>query len=300
MSITLLKKGSIVGFLGGLLTTGYIFTAPAAFAEGETEGITLSPVSKHYELDAGGAMTDTIKIINDGQTSYDFIVYARPYTILNSDYNNPNYADAASTKVNADVYKWVTFDQERYHLNPGQSVDVGYKIKVSDNAAPGGHYGVLFAETQSATGQMIGRNKRVGSVIYATIKGDYKTGAEVAKPGASLFQINPPLNAHTSVTNTGNASFIASTTFKVFDIFGGQKYSSQVDQDVMPESTRATVIEWERSPAFGLFKVSIATKALDKQASAETYVFMAPFWFYGIVAILVVGGIMYAVARRRR
>lgn len=299
MNMPRFYKGILVGLLGGLLSTGIIASTPV-FAEGETEGITLSPVSQHYELDAGATLKDSMKIINDGKTSYDFIVYARPYTIINSDYANPNYGDAATAKTNADVYKWVQFDQEKYHLDPGQSVDVGYTLNVSGSAAPGGHYGVLFAETQSPAGQTIGRNKRVGSVIYATVKGEYTKGAEVAKPSASLFQINPPLTANASVKNTGNASFIATTTFKVLDIFGGVKYSTQIDYDVMPESTRASILEWKESPGFGLYKVQLTTKALDKEASAESYVFMAPFWFYGIVAILAVGGIMYAVARRKR
>lgn len=296
---SLLIKGGIVGLIGGLLSTACILAAPV-FAQGETEGTTLSPVSKHYDFDAGSSTKDTFKIINDGKMGYDFIVYARPYAIINSDYDRPNYADAASRTANADAYKWAQFDQERYHLEPGQSVDVSYTLKVPMGAGPGGHYGVLFAETQSGTGQMIGRNKRVGLVIYATVKGEYKTGVEMAKPGASTFQINPPLTANMSVTNVGNASFINSVMFNVYDIFGSKKYSSQGDYDVMPESTRAITLEWKGSPAFGLFKVRVDAKALDKAVSSEMFVFIAPFWFYGLVAILVIGGAMYVVARRKR
>lgn len=299
MVMRLLARASVVASLGAILFSGYILTTPVK-AAGETESITLSPVSKHYEFDAGAATKDTFKIINDGKMGYDFIVYARPYTIINSNYDEPNYGDEANKKANADAYKWVTFDQERYHLEPGESVDVSYSLSVPQNAAPGGHYGVMFAETQSATGEMIGRNKRVGSVVYATVNGDYTTGADIARPGANPFQIYPPLTGTVSVKNTGNASFVTNVTFNVFDVFGNKKYSFQGDYDIMPESTRAIKLEWQESPSFGLYKVQINAKALEKNVSTETYVLMAPFWFYGIVAILVVGGIMYAVARRKR
>lgn len=291
-----------MGLLGGLLATVSIVASPAAFAVSadETESITMSPVSKHYELDAGLTTKDAIKIVNTGKKGYDFIVYARPYTIVNSDYDNPNYSDEANKKANADAYKWVEFDKEKYHLEPGETIEVNYSLKVPADEAPGGHYGVLFAETQSATGEMIGRNKRVGSVVYATVKGDYKTGVEISKPSANLIQINPPLTANVSVKNIGNAGFITTVAYSVYDVFGGKKYSQQGEYDVIPDSTRAITQEWKESPNFGLFKVQLTAKALDKQASMESYVFMAPFWFYGVIAILIVGGIMYAVARRKR
>lgn len=298
MMISLIKKGSIVGLLGGLLATVGIMAAPV-YAAG-TESITLSPVSQHYDFDAGSEKIDSLKIINNGDTAYDFIVYARPYTIVNSDYLNPNYGDEANKKANADVYKWVEFDKDKYHIEPGQTIEVQYRLKVPDNAAPGGHYGVLFAETQTEPGQMIGRNKRVGSVLYATVKGEYTTGAEISKPSAGFFQINPPMTANVSVKNTGNASFITETNFRVLDIFGGEKFVREVEYDVLPDTTRAIDLVWDKSPSFGLFKVKVAASALDKTASTESYVFMAPFWFYGFVAILVIGGVMYAVARRKR
>lgn len=299
MTISLITKGSIVGLLGGLLATVAIMATPT-FAASGTESITLSPVSKKYDFDAGTVKSDTLKIINNGDTAYDFIVYARPYTIVNSDYNNPNYGDEATKKVNADVYKWVKFEQDKYHIEPGQTLEVGFSLNVPADAAPGGHYGVLFAETQTESGEMIGRNKRVGAVLYTTVNGSYITGAEISKPSASLFQINPPIVANVSVKNTGNASFVTKSDFKVLDIFGGEKYAKEVEYNVIPDSTRAISLAWDKSPAFGLFKVKVTTSALDKTASTESYVFMAPFWFYGFVAILVVGGIMYALARRKR
>lgn len=298
MMISLIKKGSIVGLLGGLLATIGFMAAPV-YAAG-VESITLSPVSQHYDFDAGTEKIDSLKIINNGDTAYDFIVYARPYTIVNSDYLNPNYGDEANKKANADVYKWVEFDKDKYHIEPGQTIEVQYRLNVPANATPGGHYGVLFAETQAEPGEMIGRNKRVGSVLYSTVKGEYIQGAEVSKPSANFFQINPPMTANVSIKNTGNASFIAKTDYRVFDIFGGEKYLKEVEYDVMPDSTRAVNLAWEQSPSFGLFKVRVNTTALDKSATTESFVFMAPFWFYGFIAILVVGGIMYAVARRKR
>lgn len=295
-----MKTLVVAGLIASLLFPAIAPATSVWAADISTESITLTPVTKHYELDAGTSARDSFKVINSGQSSYDFIVYARPYTIVDSDYERPDYGDKANNVLNADAYRWAEFDQANYHIEPGQEVEVSYSLKVPTGATPGGHYGVLFAEVQSGAGGMIGRNKRVGTVVYATVKGEYKTGAELSQPGASFFQIYPPLTAHTAVKNTGNASFVATTTFKVSDIFGGEKYVTQLEQDVISETTRATELAWKDSPSFGLFKVAVNTKALDKQVSYESYVLMAPFWVFGLVAILVVGGVMYAVARRKR
>ncbi len=292
----------MAGLLGGLLITSGLLSSPAnAAIDPTTESITLSPVSKRYSIDAGSSLTDSFKIINDGAIGYDFIVYARPYAIINSDYVNPNYGDAASKVVNADAYKWVQFEKGSYHLDPGQSVDVPYTVRIPVGASPGGHYGVLFAETQAANndGAAIARNKRVGEVLYTTVNGTYTKGAEVPSASTPFVQLSPPLTSNTSVKNTGNTDFLATVSFKVSDIFGNQKYFEQKDYPVLPDSTRAITMQWTSSPQFGLFQTEVRTKALDKDVYTKSYVLMAPFWFYGVVAVMVVGGVIYALARRR-
>lgn len=295
-------RGVTAGLLGGLLITSGLLSSPAyAVVDPTTESITLSPVSKRYSADAGSSLSDSFKIINDGAIAYTFIVYARPYAIINSDYLNPNYGDAASRVVNADAYKWVQFARSSYYLEPGQSVDVPYTVRVPAGATPGGHYGVLFAETQGAAGDgaAIARNKRVGEVLYATVNGAYSKGVEVAQASTSFIQLLPPMTASTSVKNTGNSDFLATVSFKVSDIFGNQKYFEQKDYPVLPDSTRAITMQWAESPRFGLFQTEVRTKALDKDIYTKSYVLMAPFWFYGIVALMAVGGVIYALTRRR-
>lgn len=296
-----LKNSLIVtGLVGGLLLSCGLAGTVSAAADDSTESITLTPVSKHYTLDAGSTTNDTLTIINSGSKGYDFIVYARPYAIIDSNYQDPNYGDKANSVANADAYKWAAFKQSTYHLNPGQSVDVPYTLNVPANAAPGGHYGVIFAETQAnANGANIARNKRVGMVLYATVKGAYKTGASIEGPTIPFFQIEPPLSAGASVQNTGNAGLVTTVSYRVMDIFGNQKYAEQKDYDVLPDTTRAINLRWTTAPSFGLFKAEVHVSALGQVSDKTGYVFMAPFWFYGIVAIIVVGGIMYAMARRR-
>ena len=64
-------------------------------------------------------------------------------------YQNSSYeGDFDSKSSTSDAYQWVTFEKTEYHLEPGQRVEVPYRVSVPNDAASGGHYGVIFAETQ--------------------------------------------------------------------------------------------------------------------------------------------------------
>ncbi|MEB0161191.1 hypothetical protein, partial [Pseudomonas sp. AH2 (2023)] len=79
-------------------------------------------------------------------------------------------------------------------LNPGENVEVPYTISVPADATPGGHYSVIFAETQVAedTGQ-IARKKRVGAIVYATVDGDYIMSGRQISGSIDWLQLGGPV-----------------------------------------------------------------------------------------------------------
>lgn len=265
------------------------------------ESITLSPVNKRYQLDAGATKQDQMTIINDGKIGYDFIVYARPYGVTGETYN-PTFT---TTSSNADAYKWVQFEKSTYHLEPNQTVVVNFTVRVPANAAPGGHYGVLFAETQpSATpdATSVARKKRVGSILYATVKGTYQMGGESLGHSLSFLQFRTPdstLKASSTIKNTGNADFIDAITFRVKDVFGNVKYEQAKESPVLPGTTRVIPLEWTNAPWFGLYNVEINSSFLDKQTKHSGYVLLTPPWLLGVFAVVIIGAVIY-VARRRK
>ena len=275
---------------------------PVASAQAaDRESITMSPTGKKYKIDAGGVIDDKLTIINDGTTAYDFLVYARPYSIANNDYTSPNFT---SSVKNADLYGWVQFPQTKFHLAAGASIEVKYTIHVPAGVAPGGHYGVLFAETQPVAGESSGnaviRKKRVGSIMYATVNGTYRNSGEPQGSSITFWQVQPPLVASVTAHNSGNTDFSDSVRMTVKDLFGGVKYDVTKEYQVLPETSRTIPVVWDKSPWFGLYKVTIEQKLLDKSAAAEGYVLMMPRYVpIAVIAVLAIGG-AYAWIRRRK
>lgn len=274
-------------------------TGVASAQGADAESITLSPVSQRYSLNAGESKTDVLTVINDGKTAYDFIVYARPYSVNNDKYE-PNFT---KTPTNADVYGWVQFPETKYHLEPGKSVKINYTMTVPAQAAPGGHYGVIFVETQpatTATANSVIRKKRVGSIIYATVNGQYKNEGEALAAEIPFWQVQPPLHSSVSVKNTGNADFMTETKMAVKDILGNVKYETTKEYPVLPQTTRNISMDWTGASWFGLYKVDLAQKVLGKTTASSGYVLMMPRYLpIALLVVILIGGI-YAWYRHKK
>lgn len=295
----------ITGFITTLLFVGAV-TATVAAAEETTNGresVTLSPASQRYQLESGEVKRSSLTVVNDGEVGYDFIVYARPYSMPagTSTYDTPNF-DA--TPANADVYKWVQFDKTSYRLGPGESRKVDYTLRVPNNAAPGGHYGVLFVETQPTSGQegtSVARKKKLGSIIYATVAGDIQLQGSIKAVELPFWQSRPPLAVTADVENGGNTDFVHQTRFKVSDLFGNVKLDQTSEHVVLPDTTRSINLGWQEAPWFGFFKVELAQSHLDKEPEVTRgYVLLAPRWLVLVVAISVIAGAVYVLLQRRR
>ncbi len=278
---------------------GFLGISPATAAEPLAESITLSPVSRDYKVDAGKEIEDELTIINDGKTAYDFIVYSRPYSVQSERYD----PDFTKVKSNTDVYQWVRLPQAKYHIEPNQTIKVPYTIIVPSSAAPGGHYGVIFAETQpmaETSGNSVVRKKRVGAIIYANVNGSFINKGEFLGVNLPFWQVQPPMSAELRVKNTGNSDFKDSIRYVVKDIFGNVKYDTVKMYPVLPQTTRRVELAWDKSPWFGLFRVEVSQKFLDKELTKTGYVLMMPrFLPVALLVLLLIGG-GYALYHRKK
>jgi hypothetical protein len=290
-----------LGLLAGLVAVSSVQPAFAAEqpAAPKTESILLSPSVKRYDFDAGTSRRDSFDILNDGQTAFTFVVYARPYTVKNETYE-PDFINGAE---NSDAYKWVQFDQPSYSIEPGQTVKVNYTVRVPSGAAPGGHYGILFAETQpssTTTGTSIIRKKRVGAIVYAQVKGAVRTSGKLESTDVPFFQFLAPLKARSTVSNAGNTDFAVKSAVEVRDVFGSLKYGNSKEVSILPSKPREINNDWQNPAWVGLYKVEQTNQFLDTSKTSSGYVLLVPLWVYLVLALLISGRMLYAVLLRRR
>lgn len=277
-----------------LISTSAVGAVESTAAE---ERITMSPSTTSLKVDAGQTISSTMKVVNDGDVAYGFSVYARPYGVINEQYE-PNFA---SQNANASIYKWVQFDQTKYQIEPGQSVEVKYTIRVPADATPGGHYGVLFAETdeKGVEGTGVARKKRVGNLLYVTVNGTYETAGAFKEFVLPFWQTSAPLVSSVRIENTGNVDFRAKVSTVAKDLFGQTKYSYTGDPIALPDTTRLMEMKWEKAPNFGFFKIDQSVEFLGQVHKNTGYVLIAPRWAPVILIVIISAGAAYAVLQRR-
>jgi len=287
--------------MAAVLMSGAVFTLTAHTYAADTasarEEITASPVTQKFVLDAGSTQTGQFKVVNTGDIAFDFTVYAKPYSVQGQNYS-PNYTDESAAR--ADAYKWVSFDITKGTLNPGDSQDITYTIDVPKGASIGGHYGVLFAETQpkQAEGNQVARKKRVGTILRVNVNGNINEKGSVLRSSIPGFQFSPPLQASLDVKNDGNVDFNVDSNIEVHDVFGNLKYKDKKSNIVYPDTTRHIEQNWQSAAWLGLYKVDLHASYLGNDFKVSHYVLMIPRWLIALVFMLLVGGAYAAYIRR--
>ena len=291
------KQSSLVLGLGiALVLIGGMVGAAKAYAADPLEEITISPTDKHYELNPGETVSDSFTILNSGQSEYDFITYGSPYSVNDGNYN-------AVYDINAprsDAFRWVQMDTTQWHATVRQTITVPFTIRVPANATPGGHYGVLFAETKPADDASgIVRKKRIGMILYVKVKGDVVNRGAVKDISTNWFYSHAPITATVSVEDSGNTDFIAKTKMTVTDLFGNVKYVMPQEYNILPGTHRDIPINYETPPWFGLFKVKVEATAIDGGMVHESYVLVAPYWLILVLGIALILGAIDVVRRKK-
>jgi hypothetical protein len=294
-----LRKLLLVGLvvIAGVSVASSLPALAADGSAGASDSIALTPATQKIAIKAGATVTSTFTVINDGETKYDFIVYGRPYSIKNELYE----AQFEKTSANTDLYQWVNFEKVSYSLAPGERVDIPYSMQVPATAAPGGHYGVLFAETQpdSTETSSVLRKKRVGSIVLANVEGKITNKGGLIGSEAKFWQPTAPLTAVNRIENTGNTDFQAIVATNVEDMFGSIKYGERKEYVVYPSTVRRVTSSWDNSPWFGLFKVKQTITVLGKSTNTSHLVLMTPRWLVLLfIALIVFGAGYYALQRR--
>ena len=182
-------------------------------------------------------------------------------------------------------------------------------IKVPQNAAPGGYWGVVrFTATppdMNSTG--VSLSASLGSLIFLRVNGDAKESMEVvdfyaSEPGkdksAGLFE-QTPIDFVLRIKNTGTVHEQPVSQIRVVDMFGREAASVNMNlegRNVLPGSVRKFTSAMDRG-ALGtstLFGKYTATITSTFGASKQTVTKSIEFWVvpYRMIIVIIVGLIL--------
>jgi hypothetical protein len=250
---------AVVVFLAG-------FWFSAGIARAAPQDITMTPTSVSPVINPGSVYHGSFQVINQGQTGYNFIVYATPYRV-----NGEAYTPVFTVLPSApDIASWLNFSIPGGHINPSQSLNVNYTVTVPENVQPGGYYAAAFAETQypkNAAG--ITLNEQVGELFYIEVAGPVVKTGKLLTWSSSFFQ-KPPLTSTIRLEDNGSINFPATIHLQVKDILGHTKYSLLTTKQLLPQTIRRITMPWSGTPSIGLFKVTGTVSFLNHSQTLPT------------------------------
>jgi hypothetical protein len=238
--------------LAGLLFCAVLALIPG-IARALPQDITMTPTSTDAVINPGDTYHGSFQILNQGQTSYTFHVYATPYHVSGEAYT-PEFTILPTAP---NVTSWFNFSQAEGRISPGQSVTIDYTIILPKTTPPGGYYAAAFAETQypkSTKTSSITLNARVGEIFYIQAAGPVAKKGELLTWQSNMFQ-QPPLTSTVRLQNDGGVHYKADIRYNIRDIFGHLKYRLHTSKEVLPQTIRRVSIPWNKTPTIGLFKV---------------------------------------------
>lgn len=276
--------------------------------------LALSPSSQNIVLTPGEEYTGKITVANLGAVGFDFGLRTTPYQVDSETYD----LDFNTNNVYTQLYTWITFPQEVYHLEPGETVDAVFVARVPEGAAGGGQYATVMAyaadlEDDGSAVQVI---PQVASLIYGRVNGPEMTPeGEVAEQSIPGFLLSGPLRVSETVYNTGNVDFKVYHAITITDYFSGElllgpdtKASDGTALGsqtlvVMPGTSRQQTLVWENTPKIGIVKVKQTIMFLDTQVETERIVIFCPLWLIasvlGLIALAVLW-IFLAIRHHKR
>jgi len=261
----------------------------------QTETLTLSVSPTLFEMTANPEQEwlSTIRVIN--ANPYDITIYTDVVNFApQGESGQGKFLPVLDEEAGGQTFaEWVTLDQTELTIPAEQTAEIPFRIKVPDNAPPGGHFGAILIGTKSldtGSGQTVVETSQVvTSLVFLRVTGDIIEDGVIREfRSTKLIAERPEMDFELRFQNKGNVHILPQGEIKIFNMWGEERGLIPVNRqtlfgNVLPDSIRKYSFSWsgEWSLAdIGRYTV-VATLAYGEGsrqfASAETAFWVIPW-----------------------
>jgi len=259
----------------------FLFLVPLAHAD---IGITIYPLNYKLVLNPGQEWEGITTVVNPN----DFPLTVKPEkeNIIGGAEGNISLTTEEMSQYG--LMNWISFDEQEFTLEPKASKEFHYKIKIPDNAPPGGHYAaVLFRGIPPEEMTGIGVSGRTGTVILVEVTGDVVKKAEITSLDAPTFIAHGPLDIHFKVKNDGNTYLFPEGKVVVSGWFQKTELTWQ-QKVVFPGFERTYDVSWNKKYLFGPLTITVNAFIPDGPAIEPVKITTWAFPYQEAIIILLI------------
>lgn len=300
--MNLLKKFKSAAIIVPALAVAFLAAATVsndASAEDKPyAGVQISPATNAIELSPGQTYTGQMTVRNTSRNTISYEISSGAYTIVNNNYDAPNYDKAGKYSLMKD---WIKVSPTKLeNVKSDETRTITYTIKVPSNPPAGTQYATVFASTinnEKLKSTGVQATARAGMVVSANMKGgktvDRVTILDQGIPG---YQPASPLTSTFKVKNEGNIAASVSYSMKVTSWINGRtEYETKdLSAGVYPETTRTFDMKWENS-RIGIYNVEQKVKVNGRDYSIKKVVVAIPVWIIVLIILAIVCIIVFTV-----
>lgn len=280
---------------------------PAAALEPGDLVFRINPAEQTIDLAPGQHFTGVIKVQNTGRLGINIDLLAKPFQVLNDNYD-PDFATENSyTKL----HNWITFPETHYYIEPGATAECLFEVDVPLDVPGGGQYAAIMIETAdgSSDDATFRQVNQLASLVYAHVAGEEHIGGVLMAHKLPHFLLGSPFTASATVKNDGNIDFRLNHTLTIYDFFtnkevfvpGGINANGetigQANPIILPATSRTNTLTWEGAPQLGVFRAVQTISFLDQNYTYEQIVIICPIWLAGIVLFFIILMVIWIISR---
>jgi len=254
----------------------------------------LSAIPPRLEIEAqpGEALAKQIKVRNEGDSQVALEVKIQDFIVTDKEGTPLPVEEEVSGRWAAS--RWISVSPRRFYLNPGETKILDLVVIVPEEAAPGGHYAVVFYSPvtplleEEGTKGIVSPN--VGTLVYVTVAGEIKENARVVRMKVPKFQEYGPVKIVTEIENLSDVHIQPLGVIRIYNWLGKLNTTLKLaERNIFPGNSRLYENEWTQKWGFGKYKAKLeAAYGTQGKALIATVFFWIIPWRVITIAVLTI------------
>jgi hypothetical protein len=292
-----LRTSFLPVFWALLVTLTFGFVPPA-----EAAGVKIQPAIIEERLDPGKAFSTTLRVTNLDDVPRTYFLLVKDVEDVDGS-GKPTFTDAENPLYG--ISRWVTLDRKSIEVGAHETKEVSVVITAPLDAAPGGHFGGIFASLDAVrpaeTG--VGIGYEIGTIISLRIAGEVAEEARIREFRTERAVYDAPsVSFIARVENLGNVLVRPRGPIEITNMFGRKAGVVLVNEDgasIFPKKEREFSVAWTSDNVLAMGRYQATMSLVYGEDGRKTITEAVSFWvlpikilgsvFAGLLAVIVLG-----------
>ena len=269
-----------------------------------------------YTLGPGETFGDTVAVSNLSERPINFLIYpADAFDVP----DEGGFTAARDGEEPIDAGSWITLGTDSHRVEPGERIDVPFKITIPDDAEPGDHAAAILATDADRASVAVDEDgepnlqvrQRVGARVYVRVEGPVSPALRIDRlyvdHSSPSFAVPIASAGGTAditweVTNTGNVRLAPSAVLEVKGLFGRTIKTLPAEQlpELLPGSNIVRSTSIDGLPPLEKITVELTVTAPEARVVGTSSYWAVPWLFLALLAVAAIIGFAWRRRRKRR